>query len=76
MLPIINVCHTVDAELHADSNIEDMDAIAAEIAGLMAKIERLHKRELRAEKQAQAVAERLAKKQVSCNEERKYRSMI
>ena len=60
------VSHTTDTELHADSNIEDVDAIVAEIAGLMAKIERLHERELRAEEQARAVAERLAKKQVSC----------
>ena len=51
----------IDAELHADSNIEDMEAIVAEIAGLMDKIERLNERQLRAKQQAQAVAERAAK---------------
>ena len=42
-----------------------MEAIVAEIAGLMAKIERLNERQLRANQQAQAVAERTAKKQES-----------
>ena len=42
-----------------------MEAIIAEIAGLMDKIERLNERQLRAKQQAQAVTERVAKKQVS-----------
>ena len=51
----------IDAELHANSNIEDMEAIVAEIAGLMDKIERLNEHQLWAKQQAQAVAERAAK---------------
>ena len=51
----------IDAELHADSNIEDMEAIVAEIAGLMDKIERLNERQLQTKQQAQAVAERATK---------------
>ena len=51
----------IDAELHADSNIEDMEAIVAEITGLMDKIKRLNERQLQAKQQAQAIAERAAK---------------
>ena len=70
---IVNVCMVhnnmivvlllsiIDVELHANSNIEDMEAIVTEIAGLMDKIERLNERQLRAKQQAQAVAERAAK---------------
>ena len=51
-----SILSIIDAELHANSNIEDnMEAIVAEIAGLMAKIERLNERQLRANQQAQAV---------------------
>ena len=52
-----SILSIIDAELHANSNIEDnMEAIVAEIARLMAKIERLNERQLRANQQAQAVA--------------------
>ena len=46
----------IDAKLHTNSNSKDMKAIVAEIAGLMGKIERLNKRQLWANQQAQAVA--------------------
>lgn len=51
-----------DADLHTNFKSEDEKAIIAEIAKLMVKIQRLHERELRAEQQAQAVAERSARK--------------
>ena len=59
----------IDAELHADSNIEDMEVIVAEITGLMDKIKRLNERQLRAKQQAQDVAEQAAKKRESLKNE-------
>lgn len=65
---LIDNYFAVDTELHADSaKLEDVKAIVDEIAGLMAKIERLHKRGFRAEQQVLAVAERAASKQESKN---------
>lgn len=52
----------IDADLHTNFEFENEEAIVAEITKLMAKIQRLHERELRAEQQAQAVAERSAQR--------------
>ena len=67
VLPVL--LSIIDAELHTNSNIEDMEAIVAEIAGLMAKIKRLNERQFRAEQQTQAVTEQAAKKRESLKNE-------
>ena len=68
---IIIYLSCIDAELNTKSNIEDMEAFVAEVRELMAKIERLNERliQFRAEQQAQAAAERAAKKRESLKNE-------
>ena len=66
---MLTVLSITDAELHANSNIEDMEAIVAEITGLMDKIKRLNERQLRAKQQAKDVAEQAAKKRESLKNE-------
>ena len=58
-------CITIDADLHANSQAEDEEAVVAEIAELMTKMEQTYERKSLAERQAQAVAKRSASKRES-----------
>ena len=54
-----------DADLRANSEIENEEAIVAEIAELMGRMKQIYQRESRAERQVQAVAKRSAPKRES-----------
>jgi hypothetical protein len=55
--------------MHDNFKFENKEASVTEVAKLMAKIQRLHERELRAERQAQAVATERSAKTRRLNEE-------
>ena len=60
-MPIHAILSLHDADLNTNFEIEDEEAIAAEIAELMAaKIKQIHRRQIRAKQQARRVAKQSA----------------
>lgn len=66
-------CITIDADLRANSQAEDEEAVVAEIAELMTKMERTYEHKSLAEQQVRAVAKRSASRRES-NENVRARS--